>query len=75
MEKQTEEFKIEKNVEMLMKHEHHSKYPFDKMEIGDSFSFPIETWQKVAGCASYRKKTTPKRFRVSLTGLRCWRTK
>jgi len=63
-------FKIEKNIPLPAPDG--AKYPFEEMEIGDSFAFGSDMRSTIASaCASYSKRATVKRghnvkFRVSL---------
>lgn len=52
------------------------KYPFDKMEVGDSFLVPAGVPRTTVGVAAsrYGKPRGMKfSFRVTPEGLRCWR--
>jgi hypothetical protein len=75
MEKQTEEFKIEKNINLPKLRGRQTRYPVDRMEIGDSFSFKPSDWTSVSSVVAYRKRKYGKAFSVSMRQLRCWRTK
>jgi hypothetical protein len=68
------EYKIEKNVQIPSAHSP-TKYPFDKMEPGDSFSFPIEKATSLRNSAySYAKNHAGTKFMVKVgRDLRCWR--
>lgn len=53
-------------------------YPLDKLEVGQSFSFPIEKRNSVQSGATRYKVETGKEFTVrkqSATTCRVWRTK
>jgi hypothetical protein len=54
-----------------------SIYPFDKLEIGDSFLFPVEkAGQKAHAAVQFANKSkAPKIFKTFKTeeGYRCWR--
>lgn len=71
-----EETKIEKNIPLRGIP---SKYPLAKMEVGDSFSAPIENRTKISSSiTSYKLKDPEKVFatrRVDENTLRIWRTK
>lgn len=53
------------------------KYPFVRMEVGDSFLFPTDIAKGTARTAasSASRKFTPRKFTVHSTedGMRCWR--
>jgi hypothetical protein len=52
------------------------KYPFDKMEVGDSFLVPAHIPRTTATAAAtrYGKSLGMKfSFRITPEGLRCWR--
>lgn len=52
------------------------RYPFGKMEVGDSFSIPIGSRQRLSSAASWFGRRNQKRFSVlklSDTEARCWR--
>jgi hypothetical protein len=71
------QFKIEKNIPIPL---HRGKYPFSKMEIGDSFGFETEILMKVrTGSYSWMSRFGKgKRFLVKKTDKklgRCWRIK
>lgn len=55
------------------------KYPWDKMEVGDSFVFPgtLDPHACYAAAQNIRKKCPDKDFRVRRIGkqYRCWRVK
>ena len=66
-----DEFKIEKNV-LIPKIASLQKYPFHKMEIGDSFEVDPQIEQKVRSAASNSKygKFVVKKWEDK---YRCWR--
>jgi len=71
--RQTEgETKIEKKIPLPR------KYPFDEMEVGDSFELPTN-WKRttVAVAALRYGKVTGTKFSIRKTpeGFRCWRIK
>jgi hypothetical protein len=74
-------FKIEKNVPCMPWIER--KYPFNSMEVGDSFLIPDPTPEdikKIRSAASvygtrYKKKFSTQRDSEKLGSYRCWRTK
>lgn len=69
------EFTIEKNIEMPQRTPK-LKYPFDIMEVGDSFQFPKEIKRTVESSARYFFKKTGKKFLVKSVGedvMRVWR--
>ena len=71
----TQEFKIEKMTPMPSRRER-VKYPFDKMEVGDSFSIPdTESYIKLNSAASYYGEKYQKKFSISRLHMRLWRIK
>lgn len=48
-------------------------YPYDKMEIGDSFAFPEEKLSSVRKTASRYQNKIGGQYVVSGKHLRCWR--
>lgn len=63
-------FQIEKNVPLP------KKYPFDEMEVGDSFEIPDPLKRNTVNIAAKRyEQKTGKKFVVRLKDkkLRCWR--
>ena len=77
MQSEIKEYRIEKDIPMASKFTQPVKYPFDQMEVGDSFAFDYEEEEKrvSANAYNYRKKTG-KRFtvrKISETEGRCWR--
>lgn len=77
-------FKIDKNVKMPPKGQKPSKYPFQQMEVGDSFFVPNPKDKKrspiTSATHSANKKLAPKRFtsrtvtESGVMGMRIWRT-
>ncbi len=65
--------KIEKNIE-LQKISQYKKYPFKKMEIGDSFQTDLKR-ERVAKAAYIYGLRNDKKFatRKLPSGCRCWR--
>lgn len=57
-----------------------SKYPFDAMEVGDSFFCPGKTSDQLAGSAHSHGKRTGRKYTVrkaeenATQGARVWRT-
>lgn len=52
-------------------------YPWDKLGVGDHFTFPKETKKTTASALSYRAaKVSGKAFaiRTMADGIKCWRT-
>jgi len=55
------------------------KYPFDQLEIGDSFWIPRKAASEMSGSIRYWKKrlghsyTTRKEVRADVPGVRIWR--
>jgi len=74
-----EQIKIEKNVPMPKRklgNPRTSRYPWDTMEVGDSFVFPNKVKRTTAMSLSYRTgKITGKRFAIRSVneGIRVWR--
>lgn len=78
------EFKIEKNIPIFAKREGakqkiQSKYPYDRLEIGDSFFVPehIKTKKSMAAVHGYYQRNFKhKKFtrRTLAKGTRIWRT-
>jgi hypothetical protein len=72
-------FVIEKNVPIVrVKHAKSYKYPFSKMAVGDSFSFPKGMQNRVSSAATYYGKITKRKFTIRKNGngtCRCWRIK
>lgn len=68
------EYKVEKNVQ-IPNAQSPTVYPFDKMEPGDSFSFPAEKATSVRNSAcSYARNHAGIKFMVKVGhDLRCWR--
>jgi hypothetical protein len=69
------DIKIDKNIK-IPKGRTGSKYPFDKMEVGDSFLYPIGSTRNQARCSAYTHSTKGLRkfvIRQTEEGLRCWR--
>lgn len=52
------------------------RYPFNQMEIGDSFAFPLADRHKLASAASLYGQRTSRKFSIRKTGNCCrvWRT-
>lgn len=68
---------IEKGVPLPQKQQHKKRksiYPFDEMEVGDSFLIQ-ENDKKVRASACVYAKRTGKKFSIRKTGTahRCWR--
>ena len=69
-------FEIEKNVPIPSQINGKQIYPFDKMEIGDSFVFEKEFMNKVHYAKSQYGRRNEKKFalrRISDGRYRCWR--
>ena len=73
-------FEIEKNIEMEEIVRRSKKYPFDKMEVGDSFFVPCQPELKASKQASLlgccrQKRLAGKKFssRRCDGGFRIWR--
>ena len=74
-------FKIEKDIELPPQRwgRGHVKYPFEDLEIGDSFLVPCteDEMKKIAKrLPVLYGRHKPKRFatRTMVDGVRCWRT-
>jgi hypothetical protein len=64
-------FKIEKNVPFAER-----KYPFAKMEVGDSFEVPVTMWNSAKTSATHFGIRHNRKFAARLTGPdtgRIWR--
>lgn len=72
MEKAVTEYKIEKNIPIPASR---SKYPFNKMEIGESVFFEYVFGLKARSAADSYGRAHKKRFvsRKVESGLRVWR--
>lgn len=75
-------FKIEKGVPIKSSR---SDYPFDDMEVGDSFAVPVTSESPTAvknrlsaACAYHQRKLAPRKFivrvEVGSRKVRVWRT-
>lgn len=70
------EIKIQKNVPIPGKAKKKSKYPFEKMAVGDSFAAPVKPAGLYAAARKWVKDNNSKwRFtvRAENEGARCWR--
>ena len=76
-------FSIEKNIPIPPKKMNkNAMYPFRLMEVGDSFSVPIASYNKDEQSKTYRMiynmryRYKPKKFaiRIDDNSIRCWRT-
>jgi len=72
--------KIDKNVAMPLKRTYVGMFPFDNMEIGDSFSIGAEHGAQIYQAMSHHHKrkgakrfTTKKRLENNIWVYRCWR--
>jgi len=67
------DFEIEKGIPLPARP--NKVYPFDQMEVGDSFLIPDHKYRAVQAAASRAGKCSGKRFTVRNTkeGYRCWR--
>ena len=76
------QFTIEKNIPVRTivraRKPRSLKYPLDQMDVGDSFAFPIDMFNKVSACASGYGKNSDRKFKCRRqcpnTG-RVWRVK
>lgn len=78
----TQTAKIEKRVPIPDIHKDGAgrpwRFPFPKMEVGDSFLFPKKmTSNRVGPYVQYAKRALGRTFSVRTTpqGVRCWRVK
>lgn len=62
---------VEKGVPLPKVRQGIKRYPFDKMQGGDSFAFNLDELNGVRSQAS-RKSKPGRRFVVSAKDLRCW---
>lgn len=72
------EFKIQKNVPIPARAKVKTKYPFDKMSVGDSFAAGIKPQGLYAAARKWaRDNKSDARFvvRAEGEGSRCWRAK
>lgn len=70
--------KIDKDVPLPSRSGFHSKYPWEEMEVGDSFMMEGKTNTSAHGhCYQWNKKLAPKKFvaRKIEGGCRVWRIK
>lgn len=70
------EIKIQKNVPIPARAKAKTKYPFDKMTVGDSFAAPVKPQAIYTAARKWIKETQIKmRFvvRTENGGSRCWR--
>lgn len=70
------EFKIDKDVSYPEYGDHPlRKYPFHKMEVGDSFEVSSDLWRKIKNASWQYGNDHSKKFSVrkTATGYRCWR--
>lgn len=51
------------------------RYPWNYMEVGDSFLFPKDVKRSTAQSLTYKNKANGKQFaiRTMSEGIRCWR--
>lgn len=70
------EYRIEKGiVPPSQKYGTRNGYPFEDMEVGDSFTFPEAHETKLRSAVQNYKKAHPEtNFTVRRGLLRCWRT-
>jgi hypothetical protein len=73
------DIKLEKGIPLPRKNEKSNKYPWDTMDIGDSFVFPDPSSPNTPYTAASQtnRRHTDKKFVVRKTdeGYRCWRVK
>lgn len=72
----TEEIKVEKGIPLPISFQA-QRYPFDKMDIGDSFFIEKVEAQRLSAAASLYGKRNNMKFSVRSidNGYRCWRVK
>lgn len=71
------DYKIQKNVPIPARAKAKSKYPFEKMGVGDSFYAPVKPAGLYVAARKWAKDNNPEsRFvvRAEGEGSRCWRT-
>lgn len=68
-------FVIEKGVQVQARSEHSRKYPFNEMDIGDSFAIPGDLMTSVRSAATAFGRDHSQKFTVRKDGDggRCWR--
>ena len=81
--RQATPYKVDKNVPLERKKKVHTRFPFDKMKVGDSFYIPKKDQLQSAAVASVYaaansyNKTFSTRIKISTRkddgGLRVWR--
>lgn len=69
---------IEKGIPISIAHQHHSKYPWRKLEVGESFCIPFNASVQ-SSAATYAKRlgvafTTRTVMKNGERWLRVWRT-
>ena len=67
-------YEIEKNIPLVQRRG--PRYPFRKMDVGDSFEFPEAERQKIGNAALKFGQCNGMKFTVQKTGedaARCWR--
>jgi hypothetical protein len=70
------EIKIESGIPIPERGRNYSDYPFERLEIGESFLFPEGTKRSTAGTsATYQGMKLKRKFvtRQTSKGIRCWR--
>jgi hypothetical protein len=69
--------KVDKGVPLPSNITGVGKYPWEDMEVGDSFLFPPDVKSSAAYSVSRHQKRKGRDYVVRATpqGLRCWRTK
>lgn len=69
-----DDFKVERGIPLPARA--NERYPFDKMNVGDSFTFRLSSRSTVASAATAFGKANQMRFRtakIDETTCRCWR--
>lgn len=72
------EIKIQKNVPIPARSKAKTKYPFEKMTVGDSFAAPVKPQAIYTAARKWLKESQTKKMRFVVRpeneGSRCWRT-
>lgn len=80
------QFKVEKGISLPMAHSKGAiwDYPFDSMEVGDSFFVPCEREDRNRKCTRVRShaknfmlahRDVDFQYHLTKDGVRCWRVK
>lgn len=75
--KNSTDFKVEHGVPIpQLGGPRNRKYPWDKLQVGDSFTVPLRMRNSVSACAARYRKVYGKRFSTRMVGddlCRVWR--